>query len=213
MNSRVLNRQFAWQLLLVLMLSAVALVARAQNGDQPFALIDPPQATDAPGKVEVLAFFQYGCPHCRAMEPLMLKWEPKLADDVLVRHVPVAFNASMAPWQFLYYSLEALDRRDLQAAVFNSVQTERNPLNSAERVFDWAAKQGLDRAEFESMYKSFGVAAKVKRAQQLIQAYSIQSVPTMAVGGRYLTSPALANGYQQSLDVTDDLIERVRQNA
>lgn len=210
---RFIARSFAWQLVLAMMLFSVALLAQAQRGNSPFVVIDPPQATQTPGKIEVLEFFQYGCPHCRAMEPLVAKWTPTLADDVVVRPIPVAFNAGMEAWQYLYYTLEAMERRDLQPAVFAAVQTERNPLNTRERVIDWAAKQGLDRERFASMYASFGVAAKVKRAQQLIQAYNVQSVPTFAVGGRYITSPALANGYGETLQVADTLIARVRQGS
>lgn len=210
---RSVARPFVWQCLLALFLLSLAVAAQAQRGNQPFAVIDPPQATETPGKIEVLEFFQYGCPHCRAMEPLVAKWAPSLGDDVVLRPIPVAFNAGMEPWQYLYYTLEAMNRLDLQAAVFNAVQTERNPLNTSARVFDWAQKQGLDRERFESMYKSFGVAAKVKRAQQIITAYNLQSVPTFAVGGRYLTSPALASGYAESLQVVNTLIDRVRGGA
>ena len=183
----------------------------AQSGT--FVAIDPPQATASGDKIEVLEFFQYGCPHCRAMEPLVEGWEKKQESDVQLQRVPVAFNASMAPWQHLYYSLEGMGRLDLQTAVFNAVQTERNPLNSRERVVEWAEKQGLDKAKFESMYDSFGVGTKVNRANQLIQAYKLESVPTMVVNGSYMTSPALANGYPQTLEVVSSLVEAVRNNS
>lgn len=211
MKQSYASRPAVWQLLVGLLFLGLAMTVQAQRSSQPFTLVEPPQATEAGDKVEVLDFFQYGCPHCRAMEPLIAKWTSTLGDDVVVRHIPVAFNASMEPWQYLYFTLEALNRLDLQPAVFTAVQTERNPLNTPERVAEWAAKKGLDRAQFEATYKSFGVAAKVKRAQQLIAAYNINSVPTLAVGGRYITSPALANGYGESLQVADTLIQRVRQ--
>ena len=210
MQQRILRRPALWQLALALMLMSVALVAQAQRGGQPFSTIEPPRATDAPGKIEVLEFFQYGCPHCRAMDPLVAEWQPELGDDVVVHHVPVAFNQSMTSWQYLYYTLAAMDRLDLQSDVFAAVQTRRDPLNSINRVLDWAESHDLDRDEFEAMYKSFGVAAKVKRANQLIEGYQINSVPTFAVDGRFITSPAQANGYQQTLDVVDTLIERIR---
>jgi len=184
--------------------------AHAQKGDSRFVAIDPPQATETPGKIEVLEFFQYGCPHCRAMEPLIEAWLKKQPDDVQLRRIPVAFNAAMAPWQHLYYTLEGLDRLDLQQAVFDTVQTERNPLNTKERVLEWAAKQGLDKNKFAAMYDSFGVSTKVNRAAQLIKAYKLESVPTLVVDGRYMTSPALANGYPQSLEVVDTLIQKVQ---
>ncbi|GAA5237092.1 thiol:disulfide interchange protein DsbA/DsbL [Verticiella sediminum] len=181
----------------------------AQSADG-YVAIDPPHATATGERVEVLEFFQYGCPHCRAMEPLVEAWQDKQQDDVALQRVPVAFNAAMEPWQRLYYTLEGLDKLELQQAVFSAVQTERNPLNSRERVIDWAAKQGLDKDKFAAMYDSFGVGTKVNRANQLIKSYSLQSVPTLVVDGRYMTSPALANGYQESLDKVDELIAKAR---
>lgn len=186
----------------------VAGVAQAQQ--EGYVAIDPPQPTATGDKIEVLEFFQYGCPHCRAMEPLIDRWEKTLGEDVALRRIPVAFNASMTPWQHLYYTLESLNRLDLQKAVFNAVQTERNPLNSRDRIVDWAEKQGLDKSQFGAMYDSFGVAAKVQQATRLINAYSLESVPTLVVDGRYMTSPALANGYGESLDMVSTLLERAR---
>ncbi len=181
-----------------------------QSSPQGYVNVDPPQATAAGGKIEVLEFFQYGCPHCRAMEPLTKTWLEKQKDDVALQRVPVAFNAAMEPWQRLYFTLESMDRLDLQQAVFNAVQVERNQLNNRERVLEWLGKQGLDQAKAGAMYDSFGIVSKVNRANQLIKAYNLQSVPTIVVDGRYMTSPALANGYQQSLDKTTELVSQVR---
>ena len=183
--------------------------AQAQQPNT-FVEVSPPQATATPDKIEVLEFFQYGCPHCRAMEPLIEAWEGQQSDDVQLQRVPVAFNAGMAPWQRLYYSLEGMGRLDLHNAVFNTVQTERNPLNSRDRAVEWAVKQGLDKAKFEAMYDSFGVGTKVNRANQLIKSYKLESVPTMVVNGSYMTSPALAGGYPQTLEVASQLLQKAR---
>lgn len=193
-------------------LAASFVVASGAQAQQPntFVEVNPPQATATPDKIEVLEFFQYGCPHCRAMEPLIETWQGQQSDDVQLQRVPVAFNAGMAPWQRLYYSLEGMGRLDLHNAVFNTVQTERNPLNSRDRAVEWAVKQGLDKAKFEAMYDSFGVGTKVNRANQLIKGYKLESVPTMVINGRYMTSPALSGGYPQTLEVASQLIQKVR---
>ena len=47
--------------------------------------------TDAPaGKIAVIEFFWYGCPHCNAFEPALEVWVKKLPADVAFRRVPVA---------------------------------------------------------------------------------------------------------------------------
>ena len=49
--------------------------------------------TSAPaGKIEVVEFFWYGCPHCHHFEPYLAAWLAKLPADVSFRRVPVAFR-------------------------------------------------------------------------------------------------------------------------
>ena len=48
------------------------------------------------------------------------------------------------------------------------------------------------------------------RAKKLTVDYKVESVPLLAVAGRYLTSPTLANGGPQSLAVVDALVQRTR---
>jgi thiol:disulfide interchange protein DsbA len=171
--------------------------------------VSPPQPTE-PGKTEVLEFFSYACSHCAVLEPLLEKWLSKLPADVLVKRVPVAFNASMKPLQQLFYSLEALNRLDLHGKVFNAIHEERKRLFTKPDILAWVAAQGVDRAKFESVYDSFGVASKGGRADQLVNAYKVQGTPSMAVGGRFLTSPSEAGGYQETIDVSDSLIRQLR---
>ncbi|GAA0514985.1 thiol:disulfide interchange protein DsbA/DsbL [Pigmentiphaga sp. GD03639] len=173
--------------------------------------LQQPQATDSPGKVEVTEFFWYSCPHCNALEPSLEAWIKKLPPDVVVRRVPVRFNAGMEPQQRLYYTLEALGKVDqLHRMVFTAIHEQRQPLNTANRIFDWAEKQGLDRAQFTAAYNSFGVQSKVQRATKLAEAYKIDGVPTLAINGRYLTSPSLTGSNLGALQVADFLIGRER---
>jgi thiol:disulfide interchange protein DsbA len=92
-----------------------------------FLEINPAQPTE-PGKIEVLEFFSYACSHCAAIEPLMEKWIKTLLADVIVKPVPVAFNASMKPMQTLFYTLEAMNRMDLHGKVFIAIHEEKKKL-------------------------------------------------------------------------------------
>jgi thiol:disulfide interchange protein DsbA len=38
-----------------------------------YSVIKPAQPVEAKGKIEVLEFFWYGCPHCYTLEPLLEK--------------------------------------------------------------------------------------------------------------------------------------------
>ena len=185
--------------------------SHAQNA-QGHLVIDPALPSDTPGKIEVLEFFAYSCPHCAAMEPLVEAWEKKIPDDVVIKRVPIAFNAGMKPMQQMYYTLVALGRADLHPKVFEAIHTERRRLFDKKAMAEWAATQGVDKAKFESVFDSFSVTSQVQRANQLTQAYKIEGTPALAVGGKYLTSPVLAgNSYAGAIAEADKLIGMARQ--
>src|SRR5881392_564246 len=58
-----------------------ALHAQAVEGTD-YRKIEPPQPTDSPGKIEVIEFFSYMCPHCKEFYPLVSTWEAKLPKNV-----------------------------------------------------------------------------------------------------------------------------------
>lgn len=174
-----------------------------------FDTLDPVQPSDTPGKVEVLEFFAYTCPHCAKIEPMVVKWRKTLPDTVVFKGVPVAFNASMKDLQKLYYALEAVGRMDLHDAVFKAIHEDNKQLFKADEIIDWVAAQGVDRKAFTDAFNSFGVQTKVTRADELAKAYKIDGTPSFAIGGKYVTSPSHTGSYQGAIDETDKLVKQV----
>lgn len=190
-------------------LSGAVLFASAAWAAEPYITIDPAQPSDTPDKIEVLEFFAYTCPHCAAIEPMVEKWAKTLPANVVVQPVPVAFNASMADLQKLYYALEAMDRLDLHAAVFKAIHDEHERLFKADAITDWVAKQGVDRKAFEDAFNSFGINAKVMHANELAKSYRIEGTPSLTIAGRYVTSPSMTGTYQGAIDEADKLLKQV----
>lgn len=161
------------------------------------------------GQIEVLEFFAYSCIHCYRFEPLLTAWMRTLPKGVVVRRVPVGFNAAFEPMQRLYYSLEAMGRLDdLHEKAFKAVHEERQRFHSLDAVATWAAQHGLDRQVFSQTYQSFGVSSKVRRAIQLQDAYEVEATPSLGIAGRYIVPGQAA----RTLVVADALIARVRQS-
>ena len=183
-------------------------MSTAQGADK-YLEISPAQPTE-PGKTEVLEFFAYSCPHCAVLEPLFAKWTKALPQDVVVRQVPVAFNASMRPQQQLFYALEAMNRMDLHPLVFQAIHEQKKRMFTKADIVAWVVDQGVDKAKFEAAFDSFGVTSKTARADQMTTVYKLQGTPSIAVAGRYLTSPSEAGGYQETIDVADSLVRKVR---
>lgn len=56
--------------------------------------ISPPQPALSDGKIEVLEFFWFGCPHCYRLHPVLEEWKKTLPDDVVFRSVAAVLNPS-----------------------------------------------------------------------------------------------------------------------
>jgi len=192
----------------IVLAAAALLGTTASAASQPYVTLDPAQPSDTQGKIEVLEFFAYTCPHCAAIEPMIEKWAKTFPDNVVLKPVPVAFNASMEDLQKLYYALEAMDRTDLHPKVFHAIHDEHKRLFQTDAILDWVADQGVDRKAFEDVFNSFGVKAKVMHANELAKTYRVEATPSIAVNGRYLTSPSMTGSYQGAIDEADKLLKQ-----
>jgi protein dithiol oxidoreductase (disulfide-forming) len=197
-------------------LGALSTPARAQaaapRAGTDFLVLDKPAPVEAPaGKIEVVEFFWYSCPHCNRFEPALEEWIKKAPKDVTVRRVPVSFRADFEPQQRLYYVLEAMNKvEELHKKVFYAIHAEKQMLNTPELVAAWAEKQGLNKAKFSEMYNSFSIATKARKATQLQDAYKVDGVPALGVAGRFYTSGELAKTMDRALLVTDYLVVQAR---
>ncbi len=163
------------------------------------------------GKIEVVEFFWYNCPHCNSFEPTLAAWVKRAPPDLAVHRTPVAFREDFSPQQRLYYALEAMGLVEkLHAKVYAAVHVEKQNLSKTEGIVEWIAKQGVDKAKFLEQYNSFSVATKVKRATQLQNAYKIEGVPSLGVGGRFLTDGPMAGTMERALEVVEFLAGIIR---
>lgn len=177
-----------------------------------FLVLDKLAPTEAgAGKIEVVEFFWYSCPHCNRFEPQLQEWVKKMPKDVVLRRAPVAFRPDFEPQQRLYFVLEAMGKvEELHSKVFNAIHVERQLLNTAELVAAWAEKQGINKAKFTEAYNSFPVATKSRKTTLLQDSYKVDGVPSLGVAGKYYTSGTVAQTMERALVVTDYLIGLAR---
>ena len=186
--------------------------ARQFKEGKDFKRLDKPVAPDAPaGKVDVIEFFWYSCPHCNAFEPTLDAWVKAAPKDLSIRRVPVAFNASFVPQQKLFYTLEGMGKLDaLHAKVFRAIHVEKAKLAKDDEILAWVTQQGVDVAKFKEVYGSFSVANQVRRASQLQDSYGVEGVPSMGVAGKYYTDGTMASSMQTVLQVVEYLAATAR---
>ena len=192
-------------------LPPVAAQAALVEGED-WRAITPPQPTDAPGKIEVLEFFSYGCPHCGSLNPLLKQWKSTLPEDVVLRRVPITFGrqawANLARLFYALESLEALDRLD--QAVFTALHEQRVKLYTEPAILEWLGDKEIDIQSFKDAFNSFDVQTKVGRSDYLAGRYQIDAVPTLAVAGRYVVLGHKTKGMPDLLAIADQLIDRAR---
>lgn len=194
--------------------SVVTLLPAAAFGQQRFdegidyRLIQPAVPTASQGKVEVLEFFWYACPHCYRLDPFVAEWKKKLPAHVEFKKVHVAFRGD--GHQKIFYTLEAMGREaDLGIKVFEEIHLKKNPMASLIEASGWAKSQGLDVAKFEATWNSFAVQTQQKRANALVNSFKIDGVPMFGINGRFVTSPAMVGGsHSRALQVVDYLVAR-----
>jgi thiol:disulfide interchange protein DsbA len=183
--------------------------AYAQQEGTSYRALAPPQPTDSPGRIEVIEFFSYACPHCNDFYPLLNGWLAKQGKDVVLRRVPVGFDRP--PWvnlQRAYYALQATgDLERLDAALFNAIHEKHEQLFDEPSLAGWVGRNGGNADKFAAAYVSFSVNNQTVQADHLAEVYSVEGVPTMAVDGKYV---ALGDSYAQILVNTDQLIAKVR---
>ena len=194
-----------------LMGSAYAQGARVPDPGIDYRDVTPPQPTESGSKIEVLEFIWYGCPHCYAFEPALNAWTKRLPADVTFRRVHAQFNPQWTQHAKLFYTLDALGEIErLHRKCFDTIHGEKRDLLKDADMLEWAAQNGVDKTKFSDAFKSFGVAGKLQRAKQVVANYKIDGVPSLAVNGKFLTSPSIAGGQEKSLAVMDFLIAEER---
>ena len=186
--------------------------AKPPEAGSDYLAVDPRAPVDAPaGKIEVIEFFWYGCPHCNAFEPTFEAWRKRAPKDLAVRRVPIAFADSFVPQQRLFYALEAMGLVEkLHAKVFAAIHAEKQNLNKSEAIIEWVAKQGVDKAKFLEQFNSFSVATKAARGTKLQNAYKVEGVPALGVAGRFYTDGTQAKSMERALTVVEFLAAQVR---
>lgn len=176
-----------------------------------FVRVNPPVPVPPGGKIDVIEFFSFGCPHCYTFEPMLEAWLKRLPPHVAFRRVPVSFNAPFEGYAKVYYALEAMGLLEqMHKRVFAAIHVQRQRLDKDAELAAFVSSAGGDGAKFVETYKSFGVATKVRQGKQLFDAFKIDGVPTLGIHGRWFTSGSLAGGHEKALAVADQLIERAR---
>ncbi|MGA2342056.1 MAG: thiol:disulfide interchange protein DsbA/DsbL [Steroidobacteraceae bacterium] len=182
-----------------------------------YTRIVPAQPTAvAPGQVEVLEFFWYACPHCYAIDPLVESWRKTKPGYVSFARVPVTWDEGHRELARLFYTVKSLGKLDqLHTEIFKEIQLNGDPLVArdpsdvagTERIqAAFAAKHGIPEATFKNEFEhGFSMSNDLRNADELVQRYRIDGVPTFVVNGKYIADVASAGSPEKLIALVGDL--------
>ena len=188
----------------LLIVLACALLAEARAAERyvegsDYYLITPPQTTTvAPGKVEVMEVFSYGCPVCNTFQPTMEGLRRVLPANAQIVLLPAAFNPSedWPMFQRAYITAQLLGVAErAHQGIFDAVWKSgelaitKRPLPSLEDAAKvYARLTGVKPETFLATAHSFSVDMKIKAADAQILAMQVPGTPCLIVNGKYRVS-------------------------
>ena len=157
--------------------------------------------------MEVIEFFSYGCPHCYALQPQVVKWAAQLPANATFVRIPVSFGRR--EWGQLsraYYALEATgDLARLDDALFDGIHKEQRPLFSEDALRRGRRSTASTRASSARPSSRPASSAKTMRAEQLSRDYKVNSVPHMIVDGKYIV---MGKTHEEMLKIARQLVDK-----
>ena len=166
--------------------------------------------TSNPGKIEVIEVFGYFCGHCYKLEPSVQAWMKSLPPDVAFRRVPATGSPAVDQLAKVFYTLEAMGQLGRLHARCSTRSQGWRTLHDARCGGAWASRQGLDRAQFLTHFKSLGVQTKVRMAGQVPKIINVTSVPVLVVDGRFITDATMAGSYDAVMPTIDQMVAKIR---
>jgi thiol:disulfide interchange protein DsbA len=174
-----------------------------------YVVLSTPQRQENNGKIEVVEFFSWGCPHCYEFYSMLSRWVRTLPKDVAFKRVPVGLGHP--EWEALakaFYALQAtgdVDRLDSQ--IFEDIHKNHVWLYDEQSITAWVGKHGVNVAKFAEAFRSFNVNMSTGQAEQRAEDYRIPGVPALTIAGKYMVE---GSDHAKMLATSDQLIVMAR---
>lgn len=173
-----------------------------------YRVLNPAQPTNvAPGKIEVVDVFWYGCGGCFVLAPYIEAWQESKPDAAEYVRLPATLNPGWQPQARLYYATKALGIEDrTHSAIFSEIHVQRNPLNTIDAMVEFLARFDVSEADARDALTGFGVDAELRAADVRARRYQLGFVPAVVVNGKYVVGVEQAGGQEAVVDVINHLV-------
>ncbi|WBF65564.1 MAG: thiol:disulfide interchange protein DsbA/DsbL [Candidatus Kinetoplastibacterium crithidii] len=161
--------------------------------------------------IEIIEFFSYMCKHCNEIELYLNEWSKNIQNDIKIIRIPIATNNYTQQLQKIYFTIESINRTELNIEIFNTTKKDRFFFKKQKNLENWLLKHQISINKFNKVFNSFGIEIKMKQANNLFHFCNVKEIPIFIIGGKYLTSPTLAgNNYIDTIEEINNLINKYR---
>lgn len=153
--------------------------AIVKNADIIFADPASPVAGNPKGSVTIVEFFDYQCPHCKDMRPIIDKFianDPSLR--VVYKELPI-FGASSRDASSAALAA-AKQGNDKYIKLHDALLAAANPLNK-DKVMEIAKSIGLDTDKLNKDMTDAGVQKQIDANFQLAQTLNLMGTPALII--------------------------------
>ena len=186
------------------------LIAEDYQPGKHYQVLSEPIATRDSKKIEVIEFFWFGCGHCYSLENQLNSWEKKLPANIDFWRSPITWNEMAKTHAKLFYAAEFFKKPDIIASTFVSIHANQRMMTSERELEPFFASYGIAQDQYQSLFNSFAMQNKIRRADSFGLKYEIRGVPAFIVNGKYKVSASRQVGTSELLDVVDYLINLER---
>lgn len=189
-----------------------------------YTVLSPAQSLGAtdPGKVEVVEFFWYGCPHCYRLQKPWEQWLAANDQSVHYKPQPAVLGRSWELMARAYHAMVDVGGFDkvLHHDFFTAIHEKNLPLQTLDgeepkKLYEFVGEQkgAQYQAKFKQEYYGFSMGAKIAKDREAQKRFQVQGTPTVVVAGKYSVSPGMAGGEDQMVPVIDFLVKKAKAEA
>jgi thiol:disulfide interchange protein DsbA len=189
---------------------SISIVADDYRAGKHYQILAEPIATRDSEKIEVIEFFWFGCGHCYSLENQLNSWEKKLSSDVDFWRSPITWNEMAKTHAKLFYAAEFFKKPEIISNTFVSIHANQRMMTSEKELKPFFASFGVSEDKYQSLFNSFAMKNKIRRAETFGLKYEVRGVPAFVVNGKYKVSASRDVGTNELLDVVDYLINLER---
>lgn len=177
------------------------------NGE--FEVIPTMKNTHEPGKVQMIEFFDFYCPHCYQLSKLLPLIENKYQDKLQITYIGYPLRPTSIPPIEAYIIAEKMGKgEEMKTAIFKAQWEEGKNIGDKNVLTKLAVSVGIDENTFREALKQ-GAKQQINKNIQLGNRYALRMTPTIIIDGNLKVEPT--QGIQHMADNLDTIINSILQ--